>query len=189
MPVGAGADDVEAGAERQLLAEGQAAVRQLVVGEFGLAQRPLERREEMAQRLLVVPDMGAAAFAGALADVLALPAPELAAFEADDGRGAQQRQRAGHGVDDLGRQRRAEQAVAEGEVAPLELVPAAKRLGAAGERIGPLRRVVVASTSASARPGIPARRACCGRPSRCRQRIVPGDGEAHASRVSPGGDA
>ena len=83
MAVGAGADDVEAGAERQLLPEGQAAVGQLVVGELGLAQRALERREEVGQRLLVVPDMGAGAFAGAVLGVLALPGPELAAFEAD----------------------------------------------------------------------------------------------------------
>src|SRR5262245_17401153 len=108
MPVGAWADDVEAGTERQLLAEGESAGRQLVVGEFGLAQRPLERREEMRQRLLVVPDMRAAALAGAVLRVLALPRPDLAAIEADHGRGPQQRQRRGRGVLDLGRQRRAE---------------------------------------------------------------------------------
>ena len=91
MAVGARADDVEAGAERQALAEGEAAVRQLVVGELGLAQRPLQRRKQPGKRLLVVPDMRATAFARALADMLALPAPKLAAFETDDGRAAQHR--------------------------------------------------------------------------------------------------
>ena len=115
MAVGAGADDVEAGAERQLLAEGEPAGRQLVVGEFGLAQRALQRREEVRQRLLVVPDMGAGAFAGAVLRVLALPGPDLAALEADHRGGAQQRQRGARGVLISARQRRAEEAVAEGE--------------------------------------------------------------------------
>ena len=92
MAVGAGADDVEAGAERQALAEGQAAVRQLVVGEFGLAQRPLQSRKKISQRLLIVPDMRAAPFARAFADMLAFPAPDLAALQPDDGRGAEDRQ-------------------------------------------------------------------------------------------------
>src|SRR5260370_33757165 len=75
LPVGAGADDVEARAERQALAKGEAAVRQLVVAELGLAQAALQHWEEVRQRLLIVPDMPAPAFARAFADMLALPAP------------------------------------------------------------------------------------------------------------------
>jgi hypothetical protein len=73
MSVGTGADDVETGAKRQALAEGEAAVRQLVIRKFRLAQRPLQRRKKPSERLLIVSHMGAAAFAGTLAGMLTLP--------------------------------------------------------------------------------------------------------------------
>ena len=144
-------------------------VGQLVVGELGLAQRALQRREEMRQRLLVVPDVGAGALAGAVLRVLALPGPELAALEADHGRGAQERERGGGGVLDLGRQGRAEDAVAEGEGLAGRARPSALSASRAlASEFGPLSGVVVA-------PG--RRRACRGSapsgllrgPSRCRR--------------------
>src|SRR4051812_19379170 len=108
MAIGTGADDIEAGAERQLLAEGQPARGKLVELELGLAQRPLQRREQMRQRLLVIPHMGAGSFAGAVLGMLALPAPQLPAFEADDSGRAQQRQGGAGSILDLGGQRGAE---------------------------------------------------------------------------------
>ena len=61
--------------ERQALAKGQPAIRQLVVGKLRLAQRSFKRRKEPRERLLVVPYMGATALARSLADMLTLPAP------------------------------------------------------------------------------------------------------------------
>jgi hypothetical protein len=52
--------------------------------------------------------MGAAAFAGTLADMLTLPTPKLAALEADHRRAAQHAKGARYRVDDLGRMRGAE---------------------------------------------------------------------------------
>ena len=49
MTVGAGADDVEARPQRQALAKGEAAIRQLVVGELRLAQA-FSRARERARR-------------------------------------------------------------------------------------------------------------------------------------------
>src|SRR6516164_4524573 len=99
MPVGAGPDHVEARAERETLAKREAAVRQLVVREFRLPQRSFERGEEPGERLLVVPDMRAAAFAGALANMLSFPAPEFPALQTNDGRAAQDAERARCGIE------------------------------------------------------------------------------------------
>lgn len=143
MAVGAGADDVEAVAERQLLPEGQAAGGQHVVGEFGLAQRALDRGEEVGEGLLVVPHVRAGAFARAVIGVLAFPGPELAVFEPDDGGCAEQGESGARGVLHFGRQGRAEEAVAEGEGFGLELVPALQRVGGARQRVRPLGRVIV----------------------------------------------
>jgi len=143
MSVGARTDDVEAGAERQALTEGETAARQQVIGELRLAQRPLQRRKKPSQRLLIVPHMRAAPFAGALADMLALPPPKLAALQADHGRAAQNAERPGYRIDDLGRIRRAEQRIPKSAGLRLEFVPTLERLGAARARIRPLRRIVV----------------------------------------------
>ena len=53
------------GAERQAEAEAHAPRVVHVVGVVGLAHRPLQGREQERQRLLVVPDVGAAALAAA----------------------------------------------------------------------------------------------------------------------------
>ena len=82
--------------------------------------------------------------------------------------GAQQRQRCRGRVLDRGRQGRSEQGVAEGGGAPLQVVPALQRVAGAGVRVGPLGGVVVGPAAAS-RVRWTGRRACRGRPSRCRR--------------------
>jgi len=52
---------------------------------FGFAKRALELREEMGDRLGVVPDVGAGAVAAAGADENAFPAPKVSVFLAQDG--------------------------------------------------------------------------------------------------------
>ena len=167
MPVGAWADDVEAGAERQLLAKRKAAGRQHVVGEFGLAQRALQRREQMRQRLLVVPDMGAGALARAVLRVLALPRPDLAALQPDHGCGAQQRQGRARRILDLGRQGRAEHAVAERRMSHRRACPSALGRRVRLPRSPPSDWRSSCARSASRGRGL-AHPARCGTPSRCR---------------------
>src|SRR6202046_430505 len=127
--------------------------------------------------------MRAAAFAGTFADMLALPPPKLAALEADHGRAAQNPERRGHRIDDLGRIRRAKQRIPKSAGLRLEFVPTLERLSAARARIRPLRRIVVR----------PCRRIAgifriagwsAVEPVDGAERIVPGDGEAHARTLS-----
>ena len=54
--------------------------------ELGLAQRPLERREQVRDRLRVVPDVRAGAVAAAAGVAAALPRPEPSVVLAQDGR-------------------------------------------------------------------------------------------------------
>ena len=128
VSVGTWTDDVEAGTERKPLAEGQAAARQLIIGELCFAERPLKSREKIGERLLIIPDVGAAPLAGTFVDVLALPSPDLTALQPDEGRGAEDAERAVDRVDDLRRQRRAEDRIAEGNGLLLERVPTAESL-------------------------------------------------------------
>ena len=96
-------------------------------------------------------------------------------------------ERAGYRVDDLGRMRGAEQRIAKGGGRALELVPPPERLGAARPRIRPLRRIVVAPGRRLA--GIfGIARLSAVEPVDRAERIVPGDGEAHA-RLLAGRDA
>src|SRR5271165_3822388 len=59
VSVGTWTDDIEAGTKRKPLAEGQAAARQLIIGELSFAERSLKSREKAGERLLIVPDVGA----------------------------------------------------------------------------------------------------------------------------------
>src|ERR1700738_1538878 len=61
-------DNVEAGTERAPVSEGQAAIRQLIIGELRFAERSLKCRKEIGERLLIVPDMGATPLARAFVD-------------------------------------------------------------------------------------------------------------------------
>ena len=96
-------------------------------------------------------------------------AQSLAALEADHRGGAQERQRGAGGVVDLGGQRRAEEAVAEGEGRGLEVVPAGRaprgrwRASRATAVAYQLRQLGVGLSGIGAS-------GCCGRPSRCRPR-------------------
>ena len=67
-------------------------------------------------------------------------------------------------------------------VSPLRARPSGEGLGAARERIRPLRRIIIAPVGGRRR--IPDRPAGRGRTSRCAQRIVPADGEADLVRLS-----
>ena len=75
VSVGTWTDDVEAGTERKPLAEGQAAARQLIIGELRFAERSLKRREKIGERLLIVPDVGATPLARAFAGCAGPPIP------------------------------------------------------------------------------------------------------------------
>ena len=183
MPVGARADDVEAGTEREALPERQAAVRQLIVAELGFTQCTLQRRKQVRKRLLVVPDMGATALARALADVLSLPAPDLAAFETDDRRAAQHRERAGRGVNDLWRQGRTENRIPERQGVARELIPSRKGVRPARRRIRPLGGVIVAPSRRLAGVfGVAGLSPV--KPVDAAERVVPTQDETHAAGLT-----
>ena len=81
--------------------------------ELGLSQRTLERREEVGDRLGVVPDMGAASLALCLVVVASLPSPEAAVRLAQDSRRLQDAQVGRRCLDRLRRKRRVEKAARE----------------------------------------------------------------------------
>ena len=81
--------------------------------ELGLAQRPLQAREEVRDGLGVIPDVRAGAVAAARVVAAAFPAPQPAVGLAHHRRRLQDRQVRGHRFDDLGRQGGVVEAIAE----------------------------------------------------------------------------
>ena len=113
LPVGRGVEVVGGGPDGQRGAEGLVPAGVLRDAELRLAQRPLQRREEVRHRLRVVPDVRAGAVAAAPAVPAALPAPEAPVRLAHHGRGLQDREVGGHRLDDLGREGLVVEAVRE----------------------------------------------------------------------------
>jgi len=89
-------------ADGEARAERLVATRILVDEELRVAQRPLEVREEVRQRLGVVPDVGARAVAAAVGIAATLPTPELAVGLALHGGRLEDREVGRDGLDDLG---------------------------------------------------------------------------------------
>ena len=113
LPVGGGVEVVRDGANRQGAAE--LLVPRLVLrrAELGLAQRPLQAREEVRDGLGVIPDVRAGAVAAARIVAATFPGPQLAVGLAHDRGRLQDRQVRRHRFDDLGRQGGIIKAIAE----------------------------------------------------------------------------
>ncbi len=86
----------------------------LVHEELRLAERALQRREEMGQRLRVVPDVRTGAVAATVRLAAALPTPEPPVGLALDRRGLQDGEVRGNGLDDLIGKRGIVEALGEG---------------------------------------------------------------------------
>src|ERR1700722_6572914 len=143
MAIRTGTDDVEAGAERKSLAKGQATVWQLIVGELGFPERPLQSWKKISQCLLIIPDVGTTPLARTFAGMLTFPPPDFAPFQTNKGRGAEDAKGTVDRVDDFGRQRRFEDRITEGQGLRLKHLPTLESVRSAGRRISPLGCVVV----------------------------------------------
>jgi len=152
------------------VAVGSEAVRVL-----GLAQPALEGREQVRQRLLVVPHVGAGSRAAAGLVVAPLPRPELAAGQAQAGRALEDRAGRRQGLQHERRHGgRAQRLVVPAGLA-LEALEVGERVGGRTPRVGPERRHVRLP------PGPFSLRAR-GRPVHLLHRPVPGDDDRQRAR-------
>ncbi len=81
LAIATGAEGPRIGPNRQLNAERHGPIVEQIVFVVGNAHGAFQRREEEGQRLLIVPDMGAASFATPFVQVQTFPAIEGAIFQ------------------------------------------------------------------------------------------------------------
>ncbi len=104
LPVGGGVEVVRGGPDRERGTERLVSARVLRDAELRLAQRPLQRREQVRQRLRVVPDVSARTVTAARVVSAALPGPEAAVRLTHDRRRLEDRQVGRDRLQDLGRE-------------------------------------------------------------------------------------
>lgn len=175
LSVDAGAERGRRPADRKLEPESEPSLRLEVVSEIEFAHRTLEVRKQVRQRICVIPDVRAGAFAAAGHALAPLECVEFAVLEPHAGRGFERRKIGGNRVKHLRRQRRIKQRIAETERLRFQAAVILKQV--IGDLRGPveLRRIPVAPARILPVAGIPVVPAV---------RIVPGQSKDDAARFA-----